>query len=60
MEFCPAFDVIGDCFTKSLQRSQLRRFCNIILDIHDDDIPAYNASGRSLLEKRKIKLDKEK
>ena len=60
MEFCPTFDMIGGYFTKALQGSQFRRFCNIVLGIHEDDIPAYKASGRSLLEERKLKLKKEK
>ena len=60
MEFCPTFDMIGDYFTKSLQVSQFRRFHNIVLGIHEDDISAYNASGRALLEERKRKFKKEK
>ena len=60
MEFCPTFDMIGDYFTKALQGSQFRRFHNIILGIHEDDIPAYNASGRALFEERKLKLKKQK
>ena len=50
VEFCPTFDIIGYYFTKALQGYQFRRFCNIVLGIHEDDIPAYNASGRFLLE----------
>ena len=60
MEFCPTFDMIGVHFTKTLQGSQFRRFRNIILGIHEDDIPAYNASGRAFLEERKLKFKKEK
>ena len=60
VEFCPTFDMIGDYFTKALQGSQFRRFRNIVLGIHEDDIPAYNASGRALLEEQKPKLKKEK
>ena len=60
MEFCPTFDIIGDYFTNSLQGSQLRRFRNIVLGIHEDDIPAYNALGKALLEDRKLILKKEK
>ena len=56
MEFCPTFDMIGDYFTKELQGSQFRRFHNIVISIHEDDIPAYNASGRALLEKKKTKI----
>ena len=60
MEFCPNFDMIGDYFTKALQGSQFCRFRKIVFGIHEDDIPAYNASGRALLEEQKIKLNKEK
>ena len=60
VEFCPNFDIIGDYFTKALQGSQFRRFRNIVLSIHEDGIPAYNASVISLLEERKLKLKKEK
>ena len=60
MEFCPTLDMIGDYFTKALKGYQFRRFHNIILDIHEDDIPSYNSSGRALLEEKKIKLDKGK
>ena len=58
MEFCPTLDMIGDYFTKALQGSQFRRFRNIILGIYEDDITAYNASRRALLEKRKLKPKK--
>ena len=58
--FFPTFDTIGYYFTKALQGSQFCRFHNIVLRIHEDDIPAYNASGRALLEEQKIKLKKEK
>ena len=58
MEFCPTFDMIGDYFTKALQGSQFHRFRNIVLGIHEDKIPDYNASGRALLEERKLKLKK--
>ena len=54
------FDRIGDYFTKALQKSQFHQFCNIVLRIHEDDIPAYNASGRALLEEQRLKLKKEK
>ena len=50
VEFCPTLDMIGDYFKKALQGSQFRRFRNIILGIHEDNIPAYNASGRDYLE----------
>ena len=60
MEFCPNFDMIGDYFTKALHGSQFCRFRNIVLGIHEDDIPAYNASGRAFLEERKLNLRKNK
>ena len=60
VEFCPILDIIGDYFTKALHGYQFRQSCNIILGIHEDNIPAYNASGRDLLEERKIKFKKEK
>ena len=60
MEFFPTFDMIGDYFTKALQGYQFRRFRNIVLGIHEDEIPAYNAFGRALLEEQKLKLKKEK
>ena len=50
MEFFPISDMIGDYFTKALQGSQFRRLRNTVLGIHEDDIPAYKASGRALLE----------
>ena len=52
--------MIGDYFTKALQGSQFHQFRNIVLGIHEDEIPAYNASGRALLEELKLKLKKEK
>ena len=60
VEFCSTLDIIGDYFTKSLQGSQLCWFHNIIIGIHEDDIPAYNAYGRDLLEEKNLKLKKEK
>ena len=60
VEFCPTFDMIGDYFTKALQGSRFRRFRNIVLGIHEDDIPAYNESGKDLTEERKLKLKKDK
>ena len=60
VELCPTLDMIGDYFMKVLQGYQFRRFHNIILGIHEDEIPAYNASVRALLEERKIKFKKEK
>ena len=52
--------MIGDDLTKALQGSQFHRFRNIVLGIHEDNITAYNASGRALLEGKKLKLKKEK
>ena len=39
---------------------QFCRYRDIILGIHEDDIPSYNASRRTLLEKLKIKSEREK
>ena len=50
VEFCPTFDMIGDYFTKALQGSHFRRFRNIVIGIHEDDITVYNASVSALLE----------
>ena len=52
------FDMIGDYFTKALQVYQFHLFRNIILGIHDYDIPDYNASGRAFIEELKLKLNK--
>ena len=60
MESCPTLDMIEDYFKKALQEYQFRRFRNIIVGIHEDEITAYNASGRDLLEKLKLKLNKDK
>ena len=60
MKFCQTLDMIGDYFTKELQGSKFSCFCNIILGIHEDDINFYNASGRALLEERKLKLERGK
>ena len=60
VDFCPILDMIGDYFTKALQGSQFCSFRNIIIVIHEDDIPAYNASGRAFLGVRKLKLKKYK
>ena len=54
MEFCPTLDMIGDYLTKAMQGSKFRRFSNIILGIHEDDIPSYNMSGIELIEEKKI------
>ena len=50
-------DTIGDYFTKALQGSQFRRFCNITIGIHEDDITSYNASRIALLGEQKVKLE---
>ena len=39
MGFFHTLDIIGDYFTKSLQGYLLCHVCNIILGIHEDDIP---------------------
>ena len=60
VEFYPTLYMIGDYFTKSLQGYQFCLFHNIILVIHEYDIPSYNTSGRALLEEQKLKLKKDK
>ena len=50
VEFCPTFDMIWYHFTKALQGYQFRRYRNIILGIHEDEILAYNTSGGALFE----------
>ena len=60
MEFCPTLDMIEDYFKKSLRVSQFCRFCDVIIEIHEDDIPDYNASGRYFFKEQKLKLKKEK
>ena len=52
--------MIGDYLLKALQVSQSRRFRNIILVIHKDNIPAYNKPIRDSLEERKLKPKNEK
>ena len=52
VEFFPTLDMIVEYFTKALHWSQFHRFRNIVLGIHEDDIPAYNASGIALLGKK--------
>ena len=49
-----------DDYKKSLQGYQFCCFWNIIIGIYEDDIHSYNASGRSFLEERKVKLEKKK
>ena len=58
MQFFPTLEMVGGYFTKALQGSQLCQLRNIIIGIHEDDIPAYNASVRSFLEELKLKLRK--
>ena len=60
MEFCPTLEIIGDYFTKALQVYQCCCFRNIIIGIHEDDIPSYNSSGRAFFEEQKVKLYKDK
>ena len=52
--------MIEDYFTKALEGSQFCQLRNIIFSIHEDDITAYNASGRALLEEQKLKFKQEK
>ena len=58
MDFRPTLGIIGDYFTKALKGSSF--FCNIILGVHEHDIPSYNASGRALLEQLNLKLERDK
>ena len=60
VEWCPTMYIIKYYFTKALQGSQFRCFCNIIIGIHEYEIPAYNASRRALHEEGKLKLKEEK
>ena len=60
MKFCTTLDTIRHYSTKELQGSKLLRFHNIIIGIHEDDIPSYNAPGRAFIENQKIKPEKEK
>ena len=60
MEFCPTLDIIGDYFTGALHGYQLRRFRNIILGIHEDDIPSFNAFRRALIPGRRINYGRKK
>ena len=55
MDLCPTLDMIGDYFTKALHGSQFCCFCYIILGIHEDEIPSYNASRRTLIQDKYIK-----
>ena len=56
VELCPTLDIIGDYSMKALQGYQFRRFCNIIIGIHEDEIPSYNAPVRAFIKEQKIKL----
>ena len=60
VELFPTLDMIDNYVTKSLQESQFFRFRDIIIGVHEDDIPSYNTSRRSLIEERKIKIDRYK
>ena len=46
VESCLTLDTIGDYLTKAVQGYQFCQFHNIIIGIHEDDIPSYNESGR--------------
>ena len=50
VELCPTLEMIGYYLTKALQVFQIRSFHNIIIGIHEDDIPAYNTSVRASLK----------
>ena len=52
--------MIGYYFTNTLQGSQFLPFHHIILGIHANYIPSYNASRRALLEEKKIQLEYDK
>ena len=60
MDFCPTVDMIRYYLTKAQQVYQFCQFGNIILGIHEYDIPSYNSSRKSYIEGQKIKLDKDK
>ena len=60
MELCPTLEMIREYFTKALQGSQFCHFCDIILGIHEDEIPSYNEFGRAFIEEQKIKLERNK
>ena len=60
MELCLTLDMIRDYVTKELQGSQFPCYCNIIIGIHEDDIPSYNAPGIAFLEQQKVKVEKHK
>ena len=59
LELCITLDMIEDYLTKALQGSQFRNFCHIVLGIHEDGVPSYNASIIALLEEQNIKIDKD-
>ena len=50
MKCCPTLDMIGDYFMEALQQYKYCCFCNIIIGIHEDDTPSYNAPRGALLE----------
>ena len=50
VQSCPNLDMIRDYFTKALQGYKFCHFCNIILGIHEYNIPSCNVSGRALVE----------
>ena len=58
MEFCVTLYIIGNYFMKTLQGYQFRRFCNIILGVHEYDTTSYDAFERTFLEEQNIKLVK--
>jgi len=57
IELCPTLEMIGNFFTKPLQRSHFRGFRNTIISIEEDDIPSYNAEARAKLEANENRVD---
>ena len=60
LEICPNFNMVRYYFAKSLQGSQFCCYHNIIIGIHEDYIPSYDASRKVFLEELKVKLEREK
>ena len=53
VEFCTTLEIIGEYFKKALHGYQFCCIYNIIIGIHEYDIPSYNAPGRSFLEEQR-------
>ena len=45
IEYCPTPDMIGDCFTNTIQGSLFLKFRNLILGIDEVDITMYNTKA---------------